>query len=200
VFRKTIGSARAVIKLDQIIDKCISGDVKSKEWLYKFFYGYIMAITIRYITKTHVAEELVNDSFIKIFNHLHHFKFPDESLAHLKAFKGWMARITSRTAIDFLRIDKNHYHIEELADEDIRIDPINVINKIQFEEILALLNELPEIQRIIFNMFEIEGYSHEEISQSLNIPLKNSRVYLARAKSRLRLAYQRNFERIENAS
>jgi RNA polymerase sigma-70 factor (ECF subfamily) len=127
VFFKAVGKRAAILKLDQIISECIKGDRKSKEWLYKFFYGYLMAVMIRYITKTHEAEELVNDSFIKIFNHLHHFKLPQDPVEHLKGFKGWMARIASRTAIDFLRIDKNHRYAEELSENILPADPVNII-------------------------------------------------------------------------
>ncbi len=168
--------------------------------MYKYFYGYIMAVILRYVKQVDIAEELVNDSFIKTFRHLAKFRLPDDPAVHLKAFKGWIARIASRTAIDFLKVNKNHHYSEEIKEETNFAESVNVIDKMQFQDILALLDDLPEIQRIIFNMYEMEGYSHQEISETLSIPIKNSRVYLARAKKHLRQLYQNSLYIIGYAS
>jgi RNA polymerase sigma factor (sigma-70 family) len=200
VFFKAGGAGRQVYKLDQIIIACIRDEKKNKEWMYKYFYGYIMAVILRYVKQVDIAEELVNDSFIKMFRHLARFRLPDDPAVHLKAFKGWIARIASRTAIDFLKVNKNHHYSEEIKEETNFAESVNVIDKMQFQDILALLDDLPEIQRIIFNMFEMEGYSHQEISETLSIPIKNSRVYLARAKKHLRQLYQNSLYIIGYAS
>jgi RNA polymerase sigma factor (sigma-70 family) len=181
----------AADQLHQTIAACIAGDDKNKELIYNSFYRYIMRVTLQYISKSHIAEELVNDSFIKIFKHLPYFKFPNDSSNHLKAFKGWTAKIATRTAIDFLRVDKNHFHNDELNGEAGYVDPVNVIDKLQFLEILKLVDKLPETQKMIFNMYEMEGYHHHEIAERLDIPAKHSRVYLARAKTQLRRLYQK---------
>ena len=170
--------------------------LENKEWIYKSFYAYLFKITLRYIKRVHEAEEIVNDSFLKIFRNLHHFSCPEDDHGYLKAFKAWMAKIASRTAIDFLRVDKNTLVTDELTEQVSPPDTHNPTEKIQIQEIMALLNELPEIQRLIFNMFDIEGYSHAEIAENLNIPVKNSRVYLARAKHRLRILYRESVSNI----
>lgn len=163
---------------------------ESKEWIYKSFYAYLFKITLRYVKRVHEAEEIVNDSFLKIFRKLDHFNCSEDVPGYITAFKAWIAKIASRTAIDFLRVNKNYRVTDELTERISPPDAYNPIEKIQIQEIMALLNELPEIQRLIFNMFNIEGYSHAEIAKKLNIPVKNSRVYLSRAKSRLRELYR----------
>lgn len=182
-----------------MIIRCINDDDKAKEMMYKSFYGHLMSITVRYIgTEYGVAEELVNDSFIKIFKNLHTFIIPDDKEILLKLFKGWISKITSRTAIDFLRIDKNQNYTDELNEDISHTDHITVLNKMNVHHILSLLDELPQLQRIVFNMYEIEGFKHEEIAVMLHISKNHSRVILARAKDKLRLLYKESLKTKEN--
>ncbi|WP_131537020.1 RNA polymerase sigma factor [Pedobacter nototheniae] len=155
------------------------------------YYSFVMGIITRYIGTAHDAEELVNDSFIKIFRYLESFNHEghNDEKELKKGLKSWMAKISSRTAIDFLRIAKNLRKNEEITEVHMnRSSPI-VVNKMETIEILKLLDALPEIQKIIFNLYEIDGYSHKEIADLLNIQEKHSSVYLARAKNKLRILY-----------
>ena len=181
----------SVITLKDILAGCLAGEEKSREWIYKNFYGYLMGVALRYHKEPAQAEELVNDSFIKIFKNLHRFEYPENPEQLVKAFKGWIARITSRTVIDFLRINKNRRQLELLTEFHSSEEQVSVLDKINAADILKLLDQLPQLQRVIFNMHEIEGFKHEEIADALQIPVKNSRVYLARAKDRLRVLYKR---------
>lgn len=183
-------------KLADILSGCIKGKEESREWIYKNFYGYVKSIVVRYIDNDADAEELINDNFIKVFGKLHTFKLPEDDEMLLKTFKVWLSRISSRTAIDFLRIAKHNKNLDELTDETEMINHVTVIEKINANDILKLLNSLPEMHRVIFNMHEIEGFTHVEISKALNIPEKHSRVYLARAKSRLRILYTKTLSGI----
>ncbi|OOQ58898.1 hypothetical protein BC343_07015 [Mucilaginibacter pedocola] len=176
--------------MEDILAGCLVGDEHCREWLYRSFYGYVMGVVIRYHKDNEANEELVNDSFIKIFRHLHSFNYTGPSDELPKLFRGWIARIASRTVIDFLRIDKNRFQSEEISDLHITGVQATVMEKMNAEEILRMLDQLPELQKVIFNMFEIEGFKHEEIAAHLNIPVKHSRVYLSRAKERLRSIYQ----------
>ncbi|GAA4336493.1 RNA polymerase sigma factor [Mucilaginibacter gynuensis] len=192
---KSQAKVKPIKKLDDILIGCLSDDEQCREWVYKSFYGYLMGVVIRYNNDVSQAEELVNDSFIKIFKNIRMFIHPEDPENLLKAFKGWIARIASRTAIDFLRIAKNNQATDELTEMHTLTDHVTVVDKMNAQDILKLLNNLPQIQRVIFNMYEIEGFKHEEIATELNIPVKNSRVYLARAKERLRALYQQTLNR-----
>ncbi|RZL48656.1 MAG: RNA polymerase sigma factor [Pedobacter sp.] len=174
---------------EDVIKGCVKNNNKSKEMVYKSFYGYLMAVILRYTNNRNESEELVNDSFIKVFKAIHLFIIPNDNLIAEKAFKAWIAKIASRTAIDFLRTRKTFLSIDDVAEEAEPISTINVISALNVKDILKLLDDLPEIQRLVFNLFEIEGFSHQEIAKIFKIPESSSRVYLTRAKQKLRTLY-----------
>ncbi|MBC7744701.1 MAG: RNA polymerase sigma factor [Flavobacterium sp.] len=168
----------------ELIQKCKNGDLKYQEKLYKHFYGYAMGISFRYLPDKNDALEVVNDAFIKAFNSI--VKFDQES-----SFKPWFRKIIVNTAIDRKRKDlKFLYHAELELANNISDCP-KAIENLDAEDILKLLDGLPNILRVVFNLYEIDGYSHEEIGQMLGFPASSSRVYLSRAKEKLRKAWQK---------
>jgi len=176
------------------LEECALEDTeRSKSFLYKKFYGYLMAVALRYIAEEMEAEDVVNESFVKIFRKIKDFKVDEDSEVAEKTFKGWMARITVNTSIDKLRSKKEVYSLDDYTDKDLAIHAVPVSTSLEEKDILNLLNTLPAIQKSIFNLYEIEGYSHEEIGQMLNIPESTSRTYLTRAKVRLRKAYTEQY-------
>ncbi|MBC7914773.1 MAG: sigma-70 family RNA polymerase sigma factor [Pyrinomonadaceae bacterium] len=181
-----------MFKLKDDLTGCLKDRNNHKERIYKRFYGYAMAVIMRYLNDRNDAEELVNDCFIKIFKNISQFNYPTDPAQLDSAFRGWIARISSRTAIDFLRTKKTFLYIEDVGPDNEPYTDINVISRLNAEDILKLLNALPEIHRIIFNMYEIDGFSHDEISETLNIPVSSSRVYLTRAKTKLRSLYAKD--------
>ncbi|MEJ2883879.1 RNA polymerase sigma factor [Pedobacter sp. GR22-6] len=180
-----------MLKLEEVIAGCLRNDNKSKELIYKSFYGYLMGVILRYVHDRNDSEELVNDSFIKIFKSIAQFSFPKEEVELQKAFRGWIARISSRTAIDFLRTSRTYLSVDDLAEEQQPITQFNAISQLNVQDIFKLLKALPEMHRLVFNMYEVEGFSHDEISKMLSIPESSSRVYLTRAKNKLRELYSK---------
>jgi len=178
-----------MLNFEDAIAGCLRNDNKCKEMIYKSFYGYLMGVTLRYVNDRNDAEELVNDSFIKIFKSVGQFNAPKFSDQIQKAFKGWIARISSRTAIDFLRSQRTFLYVDDIAEEQQPLTELNAISQLNVQDIMKLLGKLPETHKLIFNMYEIEGFSHEEISKMLNIPESSCRVYLTRAKNKLRELY-----------
>ena len=178
-----------MLQLEDLLKGCLQNKDKAKEMLYKSFYGYLMGVVLRYLNDRNDAEEVVNDCFVKIFKHIASFTFPENKDELQKAFKGWTARISSRTAIDFLRTKKVKIYVDDIEDNQHPVTEVNVISQLHVQDILSLLNGLPETQKLIFNLYEIEGYSHDEISKLLNITGSSSRVYLTRAKNKLRELY-----------
>lgn len=167
---------------------------RSQSFLYKRFYGYMMAVSLRYVKNEMEAEDVVNESFVKVFGKLSNFQILEDETALEKSFKGWIARITVNTSIDKLRAQKATVDIDDINEIDIQHTPVSISTNLEVDDIMQLMNKLPDIQRAIFNLYEIEGYSHEEISKQLNIPDSTSRTYLTRAKARLRTLYQEQFE------
>lgn len=152
-----------------------------------------MAVVLRYITAEMEAEEAVNESFVKVFRKIDTFEMHDEEEALEKTFRSWLARIAVNTSIDLLRTKRPTSFIEDTSEEDMKSHSVVMADRLGVEDIMKLLKKLPDVQRSIFNLFEIEGYSHEEIGEILNIPESTSRTYLTRAKQRLRKLYVEEF-------
>lgn len=183
------------LTLPLALEECfVSNSERSKSFIYKKFYGYLMAIALRYVKDEMEAEDIVNESFIKIFRKLPEFCFDkDETIAE-KMLKSWMGRITANTSIDKLRTKKDTVAIDDLNEADLKKHTVTVATTLEENDILNLLNDLPTIQKSIFNLYEIDGYSHEEIGEMLNIPVSTSRTYLTRAKAKLRKLYTAQFD------
>lgn len=162
-----------------LVLQCKQGNVKYQEKLYKHFYGYAMGVGLRYLSNRDDAMEVVNDAFIKVFNAIGNF---DET----HSFKPWLRKIVVNTAIDKRRKNLKHTGLGDLEEAEMIPIPADAISLLNAKDILKLLSGLPDIQRIIFNLFEIDGFSHDEIGKSLGITESTSRVYLSRAKEKLR--------------
>ena len=179
-----------LLSLRRAIDACAQNNSdKAKEYIYKQYYGYIMAVVLRYVKDSYDAEELVNESFIKAFKSMNRFKMNGDLDSLEKLFLGWMARISSNLSIDHLRAKKQVALIDDHNQFEAFVNPSTPSVSLEVDDILKLLDSLPEIQRLIFNLFEVEGYSHEEIGLKLGIPESTSRTYLTRAKKKLRELY-----------
>jgi RNA polymerase sigma factor (sigma-70 family) len=163
---------------DELVKQCKSGSLKYQELLYKQFYGYAMGISLRYSLNRDDALEVVNDAFIKVFNAINNFNSD-------KPFKAWLRTILVNTAIDRRRKDLK-FQLNVELENATSMSGANVIENLNAQDILKLMKQLPAIQLTIFNLYEIDGYSHDEIGQMLSIPVSSSRVYLSRAKEKLR--------------
>ncbi len=170
-----------------LVKRSISGDNKSRELLYKQYFSFAMSICIRYTKSSNEAIEIVNDSFMKVLENLDQFD-------SAKPFKSWYARILVNTAIDSYRKNLKHnstLSISSIADIEEHESVINT--ELSVDDILKLFDQLPENYRITFNLYEIEGFSHEEIAQMLGVTTSTSRSNLTRAKKMLRTLYNQQF-------
>jgi RNA polymerase sigma factor (sigma-70 family) len=166
----------------KVLKGCIKGKSKDQELLYKQFYAYGMSISLRYAHNRDEAAEILNDSFLKVFNNLSKFDINQQ-------FKPWFRRLIINTAIDNYRKNSKHYnHLdEEMVDEEL-LDA-TIIDELDFNDFMKLLNQLPENYRLTFNLYEIEGYSHQEIAQMLGIAEGTSRSNLTRARNILQKVF-----------
>ncbi|MBK1441044.1 RNA polymerase sigma factor [Parapedobacter sp. ISTM3] len=181
---------KRVLSLENAVRGCVQdGDERSKEWIYKSCYGYVRAITMRYVKNEFDAEELTNESFIRAFNKIATFSSVESGERFERSFRAWLARIAVNISIDFLRAQKQLLALDDVGEGEIEQQQVEVSGNLHVEDIMKLLLQLPEIQRTIFNLYEVEGYSHEEVSVMLDIPESTSRTYLTRAKKKLRQLY-----------
>jgi RNA polymerase sigma factor (sigma-70 family) len=170
-----------------ILKACCKGEITAQEKLYKLYYNYGMSIAVRYSDNREIAGEIYNDSFLKILNNLH--KFDRE-----KNFKSWIRQVIIHTAIDQYRKELKHNNHLELSDYENSYFHNNTIEKLLAEDIINMIHSLPHIYRLVFNLYELEGYTHDEIASQLNITDSTSRSCLSRAKSKLRYLIARKYE------
>ncbi|WP_293299423.1 sigma-70 family RNA polymerase sigma factor [Pedobacter sp. UBA4863] len=164
--------------LIELIASCKKGNLRQQELLYKQFYGYALGICIRYLGNREDALEAANDSFIKVFKSIDSFNQEND-------FKPWFRKILVNTSLDYKRRSMRFSEAIELTDTIPQSIHTSVIDKISAQDILDLMKSLNEMQRMVFNLYEIDGYSHKEIGSLLNIPESSSRTYLTRAKQAL---------------
>jgi len=174
--------------LKNILTECEKGNVYHQEMLYKKFYGYALTICRLYTYSDDDAVTILNDSFLKAFSTIE-----KKGYNNGVPFKNWLRRILINTAIDnYRKNSKHYYHLNVEEAYTIEAD-INIIEELTVEDILKLLDQLPEFHRLVFNMYEIQGFSHKEIAEKLNIGVSTSRVFLTRAKKELRVLMGKNF-------
>lgn len=169
----------ARIAEEELIAQCKKGSLKYQEMLYTQFYGFAMGVGLRYSINRDDALEAVNDAFIKIFKNINEYN-------PAKPFKAWLATVVINTAIDRRRKELKHQLNTDLDDAMMVQHSVSTMDNLDAQDILKLLGQLPAIHATIFNMYEIDGYNHDEISQMLGIATSSSRVYLTRAKEKLR--------------
>lgn len=171
------GSNSAAI--DELIDGCLKSNRRSQELLYRQLYGYAMGVCLRYSKSKDEAREILNDGFYKVFTKL-------ESFDRERPFKTWLARIMINTAIDYYRheVGKDIFVHEEVATEF----PVQeaVISKLAYEELVTLIQSLTPAYRLVFSLYVIDGYTHDEIAEQLKITPGASKSNLSRAREKLR--------------
>lgn len=175
-----------------LVTGCQQGKVAFQEKLYKRFFSFAMSICIRYAPNQSEAMEIVNDSFMKVFDRISDYD-PE------RPFKTWFARILVNTAVDHYRSNSKHSsNLLLQTTNDIEVVEPEIDQSLGAEDILKLFSDLPEMLRVTFNLYEVEGYSHDEIGNMLGIAPSSSRANLTRAKQMLRKLYIDQFSKVED--
>ena len=169
----------------EIISGCLKGKRKYQELLYRQYYAFGMSVCLRYAPSRDDALEILNDSFMKVFDNLHSFDT-------MKPFKSWFRRIMVNTALDHFRSRKRMQIFRDAEPEEQEsFNEPEFGGSLDAEEILKLFDNLPEIYRLTFNLYEVEGYNHDEIAGMLDVSPGTSRSNLSRAKKMLRVLYHK---------
>ena len=165
-----------------LIDGCLKNDRKAQEHLYKRFYKAMMTLCARYTKDHNDALEVLNDAFLKIFKQIGQYEAAKASLYT------WMRKIVINTAIDFLRKQQVVHNMEVLLAEgdDPGIEN-EAIQKMNGEELLKMIRQLPATTRLVFNLYAIDGFSHREIASLLGISAGTSRWHLSDARRQLKV-------------
>lgn len=174
--------------LYRLIKGCIGRDSKSQQIFYEHYYGFALKTVFRYIYKYEKATDVVNDSFVKIFNSLEKFQLAKEKADTEKILMGWMKRILINTAIDELRRQQSMPEIGELPEyiwEEMDKSQ-DADQRVLYKELICEVKRLPPSYRNVFNMFVLDGLSHNEIAKTLGISEGTSKSALAKAKAQLK--------------
>lgn len=176
--------------LETVLYDCSLGDRKAQEQLYKMHYSYAMSVALRFSKNRESAAEILNDSFLKTFHYL-------SEGGKIDNFLPWLRKTVINNAIDYYRRNTKFTDLiayEEHLPETI-LDETTIAN-LTAEEIIRSLQKLSDIHRVIFTLYEIEGYSHKEIGEKLEISEIASRKNLSRAKNQLKMLFRKteNYE------
>ncbi len=166
----------------RLIERVIRGERGAQQSLYETYASHIMSICLRYVGDRSTAEDLLHDTFLRIFSSIDHFQYRGEG-----SLRAWMDRIGVNCSLEWLRKRKRR---DEVALEDGPIKTLtqdeepsyNETKQIPHEVLLGLIAELPDGYRSVFNLYCIEEYSHKEIAKMLGIHEKSSSSQLLRAK------------------
>jgi RNA polymerase sigma-70 factor (ECF subfamily) len=172
-----------------VLAGCLKGDRKSQELLYQQFYSYGMSICLRYTATREEASEVLNDSFMKVFQHLGQY---DAN----KPFLGWFRRILINTAINYYKKHLKHHRVQDIDTAPPVPVTRDVISHLSYQEIIGLVQQLTPTYRTVFNLYVIDGYSHEEIARMLHISEGASKSNLSRARANLRNMLKKSHEEI----
>lgn len=171
--------------IEALIQGCIRGDSTSQKGLYKHFYGYAMSISLRYSKNAEEAVEVLNDSFLKVFTKIKKYD-PDRS------FKGWLRKIIINTALDNYRHNLKYYHSLDIENGESSPATETILSGLGYQEILALVQNLSPAYRTVFNLYVIDGFTHEEIANMLEISVGTSKSNLSKARENLRNMLKKN--------
>ncbi|WP_324720252.1 RNA polymerase sigma factor [Salinimicrobium sp. HB62] len=171
------------MSIKQLIQKCKKQDIKAQEQLYKMFAHKLFPVCLKYSSSYQQAEDNLQDAFLMIFKNMPQYK-------NKGSFEGWMKRIVINTALQKYRkqtvfeIIRDDYHKEpeiEVGEDEVSVDYL-----------LEIIQQLPDRYRQVFNLYVLDGFSHKEIAEMLNISTGTSKSNLARARVILK-------EKIENS-
>ena len=166
---------------DELIKGCIQENESCQRELFRLYAGRMLGVCQRYARSTADAEDIVQDAFIKIFEKIYQFKSEG-------SFEGWIRRIVVNTALKkytVIRYDKEvtGYEITDRNESSMEASAYAHLNE---KELLGMISNLPDGYRLVFNLYVIEGYQHEEIAQMLKIQPGTSRSQLVKARNMLK--------------
>jgi len=181
-----------MLEYKDLIEACVKGDRQAQRNLYDLFSKRMYMVCLRYTKSQQEAEDVLQDSFIKIFR-------------NLKGYRGesrldyWIKRIVINTALNSQRKKLYMYPMVDIDEVKNEYDQSKVFSNFQMEELLRMIRELPTGCQTVFNLFAIEGYSHKEIAEMLEVSEGTSKSQFARARKLLqeKIAEEDKTERYE---
>lgn len=169
--------------LNELIEKCKKEDIKAQGELYTLYANKLYSICLKYSRNVAEAQDNLQDAFLTIFKSISQYK-------HKGSFEGWMKRITVNTVLQKYR--KERYF--EIVNDQLVEEPETEIEEqnLSLDYLLKLIQELPDRYRLVFNLYVLDDYSHQEIAEMLGITIGTSKSNLARARMILKNKLEEN--------
>ena len=160
------------MSLDQLIHDCKNNDTKAQEQLYRLFSSKLFAICLKYSRNYAEAEDNLQDGFLIVFDKIHQYNFKG-------SFEGWIKRIMINNILQQYR----KVSFLELTHENIADEPeVEIDETVSLDFLMKIIQELPDRYRLVFNLYVIDGYSHNDIAEMLDISTGTSKSNLSRAR------------------
>ena len=169
---------QGALDLKSILNGCLTGEKTDQELLYNRYASAMFAICLRYAKDYHSAEDILQEGFIKVFGKLNDYRGDG-------SFEGWMKRIFINTAIEQNRKSLTHRYVNLNEEFQISIRP-STLEKLLKDDLIQVIQTLPNGYRNVFNLYVIDGYNHREIAKLLKITEGTSKSQLARARNTLK--------------
>jgi RNA polymerase sigma-70 factor (ECF subfamily) len=161
--------------LKEIIESCIAGNERAQAKIYELFAPKMFGVCLRYATDSSEAKDNLQEGFIKIFKYIEKFR-------HEGSFEGWVRRIMVNVSLEKYRKQHFIYPVEAIEVYEGNVFYNDILDEISAQELIALIQELPPRYRMVFNLYVMEGMSHREIGEEMNISEGTSKSNLARAR------------------
>lgn len=170
----------AMNKLESLIEGCRRREPRAQRELYDKLAPAMLAVCQRYMKDREAAKDVMQDGFMKLFEKIGSYKGEG-------SFEGWARKLFVNTALMQLRRNDALKDSDKIEDSQaMQMTHSNTLEKMGADEILELVNSMPDGFRTVFNLYVIEGYSHEEIAGMLSISEGGSRSQLSHARAWLR--------------
>ena len=165
---------------ETLISKCINGNKIAQRQLFETYSPGMMGVCLRYFRDVEVAEDVLQESFVKVFIKL-------ESYTGTGSLEGWIRKIVINTALDQLRKEVKFNVNVSVDDVEYKLGfDAQILSELMEEDLMKLVREMPDGYRTVFNLFAIEGFSHKEIGKQLGISENTSKSQYSRAKAYLK--------------
>lgn len=173
----------------ELIEGCSKGNRSCQYALYEQFSRRMMAVCLRYSKSTQQAEDILQEGFVKVFQHIKDFRKQSQ-------LETWITRIMVNTALNMHRKKLYLFPMVDVK-ETALADPNENLDSLAFDQLVEMIQSLPHGCQLIFNMYAVEGYTHQEIAGLLGITEGTSKSQYARAKELLRKQLQQEANRLK---
>ena len=176
VLAYTISSTAS--ELEQLIQGCIRNERAAQEKVYKIFYPRMLSVVRRYVSSEMQAEEIMNNGFLRAFQKVSQYKFQG-------SFEGWLRKIIFHAVADYVKQNTTYATKTVFVEKEQYVDR-DLGEKMYFDQLMKLVQELPDATRTVFNMYVMEGFTHREIGNLLGISEGTSKWHLSEGRKVLK--------------